>query len=457
MSLWRHGESLDTVLAISLFCAYLCSFTIEGRVFDGVAASRGFDCGGLVLAAMAAHVVGLLLCGFFVQDYRLARRVFVGGCGFALAASSVFFLPPSSLWSAALLAEAFVCGFSLASWGALLRCRIPKGQRFKACADLLILTAVFVSFIYVISDLFSPYAGLALAMASLAAALLVCTKLPEAREPAVVRNAELARPTALLCLFILIFTINAGLMYQVVLPAFKGVNGFVDWYWNMPYVAAIAALRLAPVKNKRSWSLYVGIVMLMLSFLVFVAAGRGPVGFIAVNTLMLGAFGIFDLFWWSVIAEMLDYACNPVRQFGICMAANVGGVALGGFTGRMVTEFGVPGSNIALLAMSVICVTLLMLPLLNAKLLTLLREQTFLPARQMGVETASPAQDVAPGTPLTKREREVFLLLLSRKSNAEIAAELCLTENTIKTHVRNILAKYDAASRKELFSKLNVK
>jgi hypothetical protein len=45
---------------------------------------------------------------------------------------------------------------------------------------------------------------------------------------------------------------------------------------------------------------------------------------------MLAAFGIFDLFWWSVIAEMLDYARNPVRSvWQSVMAANVGGVAAG--------------------------------------------------------------------------------------------------------------------------------
>jgi len=55
---------------------------------------------------------------------------------------------------------------------------------------------------------------------------------------------------------------------------------------------------------------------------------------------------------------------------------------------------------------------------------------------------------------LTKRETDVFCLMLEGRSNREIAENLGLTENTIKTHVRNILSKYNAPSRTELFRKM---
>jgi DNA-binding NarL/FixJ family response regulator len=43
--------------------------------------------------------------------------------------------------------------------------------------------------------------------------------------------------------------------------------------------------------------------------------------------------------------------------------------------------------------------------------------------------------------PLTEREREVFVLLASGRSNREIAGELHLSEGTVKIHVGRILAK----------------
>ena len=56
--------------------------------------------------------------------------------------------------------------------------------------------------------------------------------------------------------------------------------------------------------------------------------------------------------------------------------------------------------------------------------------------------------------PLTVREQEVLQLILSGKSNREIAGALFISESTVKTHARNIFSKYDVGSRAELISTL---
>ncbi len=48
---------------------------------------------------------------------------------------------------------------------------------------------------------------------------------------------------------------------------------------------------------------------------------------------------------------------------------------------------------------------------------------------------------------LTAREREVFELIAQGRSNPEIAADLFLSEATVKTHVGHILAKLEARDR----------
>ena len=59
-----------------------------------------------------------------------------------------------------------------------------------------------------------------------------------------------------------------------------------------------------------------------------------------------------------------------------------------------------------------------------------------------------------PGEILAGREREVLELVLQNKKRKEIAEELCLSENTIKTYTRTLYGKVGVSSREELYALL---
>ena len=70
--------------------------------------------------------------------------------------------------------------------------------------------------------------------------------------------------------------------------------------------------------------------------------------------------------------------------------------------------------------------------------------------RLHGYLTTPPTADPADAFPqLTERELEVLRLLADRRSNAEIAATLYLSQKTVRNYVSGILAKLQVADRAE--------
>jgi DNA-binding NarL/FixJ family response regulator len=54
-----------------------------------------------------------------------------------------------------------------------------------------------------------------------------------------------------------------------------------------------------------------------------------------------------------------------------------------------------------------------------------------------------------PAGRLTRREMQVLRLMSHAKTNKQIGVALFISENTVKTHVRNILAHFKVGSRME--------
>ncbi len=452
-----------SLVVFSLFFSWQLALPFEGQIFYALAETYEAEPHAMVFGAIGATCAGLFLCGFLVKTMQAAKRLILGSILFCLLASSAFLAPPNVFWLPALVSCSFLAGCCVAAWGFYLKSATPKNQRIKTTADWLIWSNLLMILLNMTTIHGSPHTGLGLSMLMLAAAFLFALRLPgetgnagSTAAPPREKAVSIAKPLAFLCLFIVVITINSGLMYQVQSPAFSHLKGLTSWYWSLPYIAALFIMRNLPRNVNRSYILYVAIAMIGFSFIGFMAFDRSVPSYLVVNTLMLGACGVYDLFWWSILGEMLEYHKNPARVLGTGLAANVLGVLLGGLIGSTLTTSGLPDSHSTLLALGIVCITLVLLPPLHSRLTLLLKDHAYLTA-----VTELPAQeqkrlifDLAVAEKLTEREGEITALLLTGKTYRLIAEELFVTENTVKTHVKNIYAKVGVQSRAELMALL---
>ena len=456
------NDRILSITGFSLLFAYLLSFLFEGQVLYSMLAYHDVPDSAYILAAIVAHFAGLFSCGYLVKSPIAAKYMMLGSMGVCLIATIPFFFAPSVLWAAGLVVSGYAGGCAVASWGYFLKAFTPKNQRIKSCADVLIYSNIIMIAVNVVAINGSPFIGLTLSMLCLVPGMVCIWVLPTdtkkvwREETESNPHGDIKKSLMLLCLFVFVITINSGLMYQVINPAFEHLTRLTSWYWAVPYIIALAVMRNLPMKAKRSRILYLGMAMIIGAFISFMLLGRNASDYLVVDTLMLGACGIFDLFWWSIIGEMLDYTENPVKVFGIGLSSNVFGVLCGGVVGMTVTSIQLPGAEVAVMALTVVCVTLVMLPPLNRQLVILLKNHAYLAAydRMSETEQTDIIRQTKTLEELTAREKEVLQHILSGKANREIAGALFISESTVKTHARNIFSKYDVGSRAELISTL---
>ncbi len=455
------NERRLSVVVFSLFFAWLLAFPFEGRILYALADYYQAEPRKMVFGAVAATCVGLFSCGFFIKSMKAAKWYILGSIIFCIVGSGAFLFPPSGLWSVAIVSSSFLAGGCVAAWGFYLRSGTPKNERIKTAADGLIYSNILMIVLNMAAVHISPHTGLGLSMFILGIAFLFALRLPEdidatASAPSGLRgnSVSMIKPLVLLCLFVLVITINSGLMYQVLNPAYAHLTWLTSWYWAIPYIAALFIMRNLPRKTNRSYILYVAIAMIGFSFIAFVGLDRSWASYFVVNTLMLGACGVYDLFWWSILGEMLDFHKNPAKVFGIGLSANVLGVLLGGLIGNAIASAETPTFNPTLLALAVVCVTPVLLPPLHRHLSHLLKDHAYLsafselPAR----EQTGQIERAAKFGNLSERESQVAFLLIQAKTYKTIAGELAISENTVKYYVKSIYSKFGIQSRAELIN-----
>ncbi len=452
-----------SIIVFSLFFSWMLAFAFQGQTLYSLANQFGLNPNQMVIASMAAHLGGLLSCSFLVKSIKAAKRLLIVSIIVCIGGSCVFLFPPSVLWMVTLILCGFLAGNCVAAWGFFFKYFTPQEDRIKTAADWLIYSNLLMIIINMVDLYLSPRIALGFSIVILLFALGFAIFLPQLMKEEDLKLSEkqkspvsITKPLAFLCLFITVITINSGLMYQVVMPAYEKLEWLTSWYWAMPYIAFLVMMRNLPPKVNRTYILYIGIAMIGFSFIAFMNLGRSAGSYLVVNTLMLGAFGIYDLFWWSILGDLLDFHHNPAKILGVGLSANVLGVLLGSLIGCVLMSGQAHSSHTTMLALGVVCLTFVILPPLHKSLAALLKDQVYLKLfyEMPEAEQEEATEKFMEFANLSDRESQVASLLFEKKTYKMIAQELFISENTVKYYVKNIYSKFNVGSRGELISRI---
>ncbi|SMB87816.1 regulatory protein, luxR family [Desulfonispora thiosulfatigenes DSM 11270] len=460
----RVDQRNFSIIIFSLFFGWLLSVPFEGQVLYTLISDAQIEGKTHNTIAVFAHFIGLFITGFLVKRQILAKVIMIVSTIICIIGSLIFFLPFSMLWYVSLFFISFFSGLFVASWGFYFKVYSKPDQRFKIAAEVLIYSNILMILINVVSVHTSALIALKLSIITLIAILFITIRLEvfsneqlnekinlEAKN---VQNdlLSITKPLVFLCLFIFIITLNSGLMYQVVNPKFAHLTVITSYYWAVPYIVALLILRNLPGNINKSYILYIALIMIGLSFILFMWLDKSIFSYLVINTLMLGALGVCDLFWWSILARFFDYHDNPAKVLGIGLSMNVLGILVGGFIGNSIFSQENDVIKVSLIALLIIFIVMIFLPILNIYLTKLLKNHVFL-FNFVNLEDSKQEKvivDVWDNKNLTAKEIEVIKLILRGYTYKAISEQLFISENTTKFHVKNIYQKMNVNTKMEL-------
>lgn len=203
----------------------------------------------------------------------------------------------------------------------------------------------------------------------------------------------------------------------------------------------------------------IGFSILGVGCLLYAIAGTNA-GLQLLSVLVQLTFYVYtDAILWSLGSYLIKSCSQPAIWVAACPSASLlVGRCIGGISGNALACATFPGQTVfsnnpaeAAAAIAAFAFTFLALQLSSGE--NVRTGWGFIKPIEDGEAPSKLEQTcllLAEDFHLTQRERDVLLLIASGKSRSEAAAELYVTTNTVKTHLRNVYTKLGTHSREEL-------
>lgn len=450
-----------------------------GPVGAALAAERGVAFAHYPLWFLGGHGPGLVLAGI-IWDRRphlLPYGLRLAPVLAALFTLLIWRLPPAA-WPLYFAAMGLVVAAGMTGWGRLYANTVEPpwlGRVFALAAA----GASGIAGLLGLAVRFWPADTVLMAtLLPLAACFVASQRLQEDAHPIFDRAPQpnppqRIRTAAGFTLFLFFIYVVAGLSYRylIISPLSADLDAILR---VVPYIGGVLIAGLLAERHSLHTLAAAGAGLLAFSFVLGAWNGQ-PLAATASMALNGLAFGLLEPITWLLLAQ-LSSPSSAGRWFGWGLNLNVATI----FIGAMIM---LPANSLSPERLGLVVATAILIAIVALQLVSDLPHRApvapapHLPADEQGATLAPPSNDPAPdearlamtvsgqlsvadllghtfGHLLSDRELEVGQLAILGLATREIAARLFLSENTVKTHLRNLYKKTGAANRNDLYRSL---
>ncbi|MFO7888122.1 MAG: LuxR family transcriptional regulator, partial [Eubacteriales bacterium] len=427
------------ILSYGFFVGWMLSFPYNGPIYEYLAQWYNFSGEYYPLAYIGVPIVFLVFFGYVNSKERFPKRLVIYSAVVSLGGNLLLFFGVT-YWYLIFTFMGIASVMFVVGWSYFYTISVSYKDKIKVMGLTIILGNIVQYVINLLVEVGLEVYALNTLIAVLVISLISSSFLgfQKSYDYAYDTGKDIKKLMILVCGILFLININDGLSQKLIEPFFRNIDFNLLFYKKIPYIMGILVMVVFSDKISHIYSFYIALFLIGMANVVFMVLGVNEVGFYVNETILQSGLGIGDLFAWTIVGHVGHLYGRPYKITSYGLIALLTSVFIGRVLGIVFSNYAEGGIYTIAVSYTTVFLTMLVIPKLIQTIdrdVVKIKEKNKLESRINS---------------LTDRELQIYKLLIKGKKNQEIAEELFISDNTLKTHLRNIYKKLNVAGKKEL-------
>lgn len=446
---------------MALYFGWILSFPYFGQVLKSLAQVVGINYDYLTLSFLFSHALGFVIGGIFLKNTKRWKQLMFSSLIVVLTINLAMWFLPAALWILAMALAGIASPFYILGWSCLLA-TYPAADKVKLYLNFIIRANLMMILLIYLTSVLSPTTLYFASIIPLLIALAVLIFISPGKSAAIKTKIEIKdSPSALyvfiLTIFVILLNFTLGFVYTVIYDSFSYMAGNIlslrYYYRFIPYLLPYFVILKLRREVELKYMIYTAVSLTGLGYVSFIFLSSSVYNYYLTISVIQVGYALIALFVWLLIGNLSTRYATPYIFFGYGLFAILVGSFFGGILGKYLLDSGSAAQMVtAFSAIAALFSTLLAIPWLLEKAEEDQTDlaQTF--SNALIISDQEYLEEFFRKGGLTVREIGIVQLLLQGHSNKKIAETLFISEDTLKTHLRNIYRKYGVHKKSELLA-----